>query len=117
MSRNSPWCSIKKATLKNFAMFIGKNLSWSLFLMKLFQHSFPVNNVKFLKILLLGDHLRRLLLPSQDATHKNTLKQLHAKGSLFYRKYSQWGNRFLLITGAYLKPSRKSTMELFCKNS
>ena len=32
-----------KAVLKNFAMFIGKNLSWSLLLIKLFQHrSFPV---------------------------------------------------------------------------
>ena len=38
-------------------------------------------------------------------------------GPLFDRKYSQWDNRFLLITEAYLDPSRKSTMELFCKNS
>ena len=38
-------------------------------------------------------------------------------GPLFDRKYSQRGNRFLLITEAYLDPSRKSTMELFCKNS
>ena len=38
-------------------------------------------------------------------------------GSLFDRKYSQWGNRFLLITEAHLEPSRNATMEVFCKNS
>ena len=29
---------------------------------------------------------------------------------LFDDKYSQWGNRCLPITGAYLEPSQKSTM-------
>ena len=38
-------------------------------------------------------------------------------GSLFDRKYSQWGNRFLLTTEAYLEPSWKATMELFYKSS
>ena len=33
----------------------------------------------------------------QDAKHKNTLRQLHAMGSLFDGKYSQWGSRFLPI--------------------
>ena len=32
MSRNSHWrCAIKKAVLKNLAIFIGKHLCWSLF--------------------------------------------------------------------------------------
>ena len=50
MFRNSHWrCSIKKAVLKNFAIFIGNNLSWSLLLIKLFQHiCFPLNIAKFL---------------------------------------------------------------------
>ena len=38
-------------------------------------------------------------------------------GSLFDGKYSQGGKRFLLITEAYLEPSQKSTMGLFCKSS
>ena len=38
--------------------------------------------------------------PSQDAKHKNTLRSQHAMGPLFDRKYSQWDNRFLLITEA-----------------
>ena len=38
-------------------------------------------------------------------------------GSLFDRKYSQWGNMVLIKTEAYLGPSCKSTMELFRKNS
>ena len=54
--------------------------------------------------------------PSQDAKHKNKLRQLHAMGSLFDCKYSQWDSRFVLITVVYLKPNWKSTMELFCKN-
>ena len=34
--RRSHWrCSIKKAVLKNFAIFTGKHLCWSLFLVKL----------------------------------------------------------------------------------
>ena len=61
MSRN-PEVFYKKAVLKNFAIFIRKHLSWSLFLIKLFEHSFPVNIVKFLKTLLLTDYLRWLLL-------------------------------------------------------
>ena len=36
-------------------------------------------------------------------------------GSLSDVEYNQRGNRFLLITEAYLEPSRKSTMNLFCK--
>ena len=43
--------------------------------------------------------------------------QLHAMGSLFDGKYSQWDNRFLPITEAYLEPNQKSTMQLSCKNS
>ena len=64
MSRNSHWrCSVKKAVLKNFAIFIGKNLSWSLFLIKLFQHRiFPVNIVKFLRTPILKNICERLLL-------------------------------------------------------
>ena len=34
-------------------------------------------------------------------------------GSLFNGKCSQWSNRFLPVTKAYLKPIRKSAMELF----
>ena len=54
---------------------------------------------------------------SQHAKHQNTLWQLHAMGSMLDGKYSLWCNRFLPITKAYLEPSRKSTMKLFCKNS
>ena len=76
---------------------------------------FPVNFAKFLKTLLTTSGGCFFL--SQDAKHQNTLWQLHAMGSLFDGKCSQWGNRFLPITEAYLEPSRKSTMKLFCKIS
>ena len=64
MSRNSHWrCSMKKAVLKNFAIFIGKTLSWSLFLIKLFQHRcFTVNMAEFLRTAILKNICERLLL-------------------------------------------------------
>ena len=51
MSRNSHRrCSIKKAVLKNIAIFIRNYLHWTLFSTELFQHScFPVNIAKFLR--------------------------------------------------------------------
>ena len=56
-------CSIKKAVLKNFAIFIVKILSWSLFLTKLFQHRcFPVNIAKFLSTPILKSICQQLLL-------------------------------------------------------
>ena len=49
-------CSVKKGILKNFTIFAGKHLCWSIFfdkvatlLKKRLQHSFPVNIAKFLK--------------------------------------------------------------------
>ena len=49
-------CSEKKIVLKNFAIFSGKHLCWSLFLTKLQAYRcFPVNIAKFLRLLLLGD--------------------------------------------------------------
>ena len=44
--------------------------------------------------------------PPQDAKHKDAKRQLHVLGCLFDRKYSQWGYVFLLVTKAYLGPSR-----------
>ena len=38
-------------------------------------------------------------------------------GSLFDDNYSQRCKRFLPITEAYLEPSRKSAMNLFCKKT
>ena len=53
----------KKAVLKNFRIFIGKNLSWSLFFIKLFQHTcFPVNIEDFLRTTILKNICERLLL-------------------------------------------------------
>ena len=51
MSRSSHWrCSIKTDVLKNHEIFIGKQLCWSLFLIKLFQdRCFPVNIAKSLR--------------------------------------------------------------------
>ena len=50
MFRNSHWsCSMKEA-VNIFAIFIRKNLIWSLFLTKLFQpRYFPVNIVNILR--------------------------------------------------------------------
>ena len=38
-----PGCSIKKAVLKNFAIFTGKHLCWSLFLIKVKAFSTPIS--------------------------------------------------------------------------
>ena len=62
--------SIKKVLLKIFAIFIGKQLRWSLFLIKsqkfvkkrLQQKCFPVSLAKFLRTLILKNNCERLLL-------------------------------------------------------
>ena len=59
--------SIKNAVLRIFAIFTGKHLCWSLFLIKLtkktLQHRrFPVNIAKFLRTSLLKNICERLLL-------------------------------------------------------
>ena len=64
MSRSSHrTCSMKKAFLKNFAIFKEKNLCWSLFFIKLFQYRcFPVNIAKFFKSNHFEEHLRTAVL-------------------------------------------------------
>ena len=62
----------KTGVLKNFAMFTGKSLCWSLiliicFIKKILQHRyFSVNIAKFLKTALFIEHLRWLLLVQQQ---------------------------------------------------
>ena len=62
----------KTGVLKNFAMFPGKSLCWSLiliicFIKKILQHRcFPVNIAEFLKTALFIEHLRWLLLVQQQ---------------------------------------------------
>ena len=62
--RNSRWsCSIKEAVLNIFAIFIRKNLIWSLFLTKLFEpRYFPVNIVNILRTPILKNVCEWLLL-------------------------------------------------------
>ena len=64
--RNShPQMFFKTRALKSFAVFTGKDLCWSLFLIKLqvFKHRcFPVNISKCLWTALFIEHLWRLLL-------------------------------------------------------
>ena len=64
MSRTSHLrCSTKKTVLKKFAISIGKNLSWSLFIKKLFQRKcFRVNIVKLLRTPILKNICERLHL-------------------------------------------------------
>ena len=67
-------CSLKKAVLKDFAIFTGKHLCWSLFFKKVttlqpcnfikkrLQHRrFPVNIAKFLRTIILKNICERLL--------------------------------------------------------
>ena len=62
----------KTGVLKNFGMFTGKSLCWSLiliicFIKKILQHRyFHVNIAKFLKTALFIEHLRWLLLVQQQ---------------------------------------------------
>ena len=59
-------CSIKIAALKNFAIFTGKHLYWSLFLIELQEETptqvFPVNVAKFLRAPILKNICKQLLL-------------------------------------------------------
>ena len=69
-------CSVKNGVLKNFTVFTGKHLCWSLLLIKLQACNFvkketlaqvfcvftPVNFVKFLRTPFLKEHLRWLFL-------------------------------------------------------
>ena len=89
-----------------------KGLSWYV---ETPHRYFRVNFEKCLKALLTS--FGGCFFLSQDAKHQNTLWQLQTMDSLFDGKDSQWGNKFLPITDVYLKPSRKFTMKLFCKNS
>ena len=76
----------KKSVFKNFAIFTGKNLCWSLFLIKLqafspsdftkkrIQHRcFPVNNAKFLRKTILKNLCERLLLRTEEHLCSRTL--------------------------------------------
>ena len=88
-------CSIEKTVLKNFAIFTGKDLCWSLFFNKVaglqvwhftkkrLQHSFfPMNIEKFLRTLILKNICERLLLSikklfwkiSQNSQEKNSAR-------------------------------------------
>ena len=49
--RNSHWCSVEKVALKNFAIFTGKHLHWSLFLTKLQAISRIRTEKKYLYVL------------------------------------------------------------------
>ena len=71
--RSSRWrCSVKKAVLKNVAIFTAIDLCWSLFLIKsqawdfiekrLQHRCFPVNIAKFLRTPILKNICERLLL-------------------------------------------------------
>ena len=64
--RSSCWCSVKKLVLKNFAIFTGKHLCWSISLIKLkktIQHRcFPVNIAKILRESILKNICEQLLL-------------------------------------------------------
>ena len=74
-------CSLKKPVLKNFEMFTGKHLRWSLFLIKsqakacnlikkrVQRRGFPVNIVKSLRTPILKNICERLLL--NEETLKN----------------------------------------------
>ena len=63
--RSYQMCSIKKTILKNFLIFTGKHLRWSLFNKKRLQHRcFPVNIKKFFRTAFLKNICERLLLNS-----------------------------------------------------
>ena len=76
-------CSVKKCVLKNFAIFTGKNMYWSLSLIKLQAFSpetllerlqrrcFPVNNAKLLTAPILKNICERLLLYIVIFSQKN----------------------------------------------
>ena len=81
-----PRCSIRKAVLKNFAIFTGKHLCWSLcfnkvvylqtcnFIKKRLQHRcFPVNIAKFLRNPILKNICEQLLLKVTEKFTSNFL--------------------------------------------
>ena len=81
-------CSIKKAVLQNFAIFTGKNLCWSLFLIKLQAFSattllktrlqlkcFPANITKFLRTSILKNICERLLLCLTDFSEQLVFRE------------------------------------------
>ena len=56
---------------KNLAIFRGKHLCWSLFLIKLQAYNFPVNIAKFLRTAFFIKHLRWLLLINSYISQEN----------------------------------------------
>ena len=83
-SRPEMFC--KKGVLRNFAKLTGKHMCWSLFLIKLpkacnfikketlARRCFPVNFVKFLRILFFIEHFWWLLLKFKEALNRELIK-------------------------------------------
>ena len=72
-------CSIKKAVLKNLAIFTGKHLCWSLFLInfikkRLHHEYFPENIAELLRIPIIKSICERLLIQEEGG-----------EGQLFYK--------------------------------
>ena len=75
-------CSVKRGVFKNFAIFTGKHLFWSL------QHRFfPVKSAKFLRTPILKNICERLLLNLLDTTllHETILKKHRNEKKQFSR--------------------------------
>ena len=66
---------LQKSVLRNFAKFTRKHLRQSLFFNTLRNRCFPVNFVKFLRILFFVEHLWWLLLKCFFRRRGSTLKQ------------------------------------------
>ena len=109
--KQPPEVFYKKAVLKNFVLFTGKHLCWSLFfnkvaglrrpamlLKKKLQHRcFRVNNAKFLKTLILKSVCERLLLNNSIDCNFLTLILL----ALIFG--AQFGKKSLIVVTDILK--------------
>ena len=132
-------CSVKKCVLKNFTLFTGKHLCWSLSLIKLqglqpsnfikkrLQHrSFPVNNVKFLRTPILKSICEQLLLLivifAQENNHIQCWHELpepklHKKLTCVMLVHSpqKTFHRTIIYNFVWIYLSRSSRPDVFCK--
>ena len=110
--------NVQKQPLEDFykkTVLKGKNLSWSLFLIKLFQYNFPVNIAKFLRTSIFKNICERLLLnvvfTSNDEQH--LLVKLDEMGldTIVLCLFVSFWYYYICIL------SRSSRMEVFFKKS
>ena len=109
--------------LKNFAIFTGKRLCWSIFLIKFIknrlQHGcLSLNVTKVLRAAKVLEHLRWLFLEAEEE-NMNVIKSVHCtrKTSFLCNEYTAWKmSKYRVFSGPYFPvfgPEKTPYLDIF----